>query len=130
MSHSQADTGLLESLEMELSKARSELQLIKIICEKLRSKRERIQMTVNVRTLPLLDDMEAYRDEAKFSERKLKELKHQYDTLVKYIHKMQSKVCQEMSSCFIESQILQPANNSRNLRWGASNQIHPRKATV
>ncbi|KAI5084763.1 hypothetical protein GOP47_0000932 [Adiantum capillus-veneris] len=122
------DTGMLQSLESELSKARLEFQHIKIICEKLRSKRERIQTTVNVRTLPLLDDMEAYRDEAKILEKKLRELKHRYDTLVNYIHKMQSKIRQDTPSCFVESQTMQHEHSStRNLRWGATINIHSRK---
>ncbi|KAH6556166.1 hypothetical protein KP509_1Z199400 [Ceratopteris richardii] len=88
-----------------------------------------IWMTVNVRTLPLLDDMEAYRDEAKASEKKLKELKQRYETLAKHIHKMQVKVCQEMAPCPVESRIMQSVHNDkrgRNLRWGASTEIHPR----
>ncbi|MCO5612467.1 hypothetical protein L7F22_066734 [Adiantum nelumboides] len=124
------DTGLLESLKSELGKARLELQHIKIICEKLKSKRERIQTTVNVRTLPLLDDMEAYRDESKISEKKLRELKHRYDTLVRHIHKMQSKIREDMPSCF--GQTMQPPvhSNARNLRWGATNHIPPGNAVA
>ena len=40
----QDDKATLESLEQELCKARLELQQIKMACEKLRTKRERIQV--------------------------------------------------------------------------------------
>ena len=148
----QDDKATLESLEQELCKARVELQQIKMACEKLRTKRERIQVlwifyncdknikrsslltsqtclsfqtTMNVQALPLLDDMEAYRDEGKAAQKRLKGLKHQYETLVNHIHEMQRAIQDHSSSCFIDSSLSD--SPTKSLRWGASSNVHVKR---
>eukprot|EP00249_Psilotum_nudum_P014249 c24739_g1_i2 orf=1223-1741(+) len=112
----QADEEKLRALEKELDRACSDLQTAKTEHARMQSKRTAMQNIINVREPSLLDDMDVSREEAEASVEKLKELKQQYDTLVKNMRNLQ-KVINQGSTCTEASPKCQGSYNS-SLRWG------------